>query len=373
MADGRRRAHPADRLAARRRRPLLRHGAPCPSPGEAPTNHLPGSPLPRRSPASAARHSGRRRRTHPARRRAVPAAAAPAASAVGLAEAASAGRRRSGAGPAQTAGHRSRPPRAATATAASRRPAAPALATAAAGDGPRRQPAAAPTPVAAAAVRRLPAAAGGSSSGGAAGRSAACWADPALTARLTTGASADDVQGPHRGVPRPSGVAVASGRAAGGPARPAPWPPRSGPSRCRWPASTRPAAAGNPASRRSRASRGNVVRSWSPRSGSSAVNVGGEDVHARVDQVRRGRGLDEVQDVAELVGLHGAPRDARPGQRERRDGVALARGRRPSRAARSGSRCRRWWRTRARRGGAARRRRTSGRRRGPAAPSRRPS
>ena len=35
-----------------------------------------------------------------------------------------------------------------------------------------------------------------------------------------------------------------------------------------------PCGSGNPASRRSRASRGNVVRSWSPRSGSSVVNSG---------------------------------------------------------------------------------------------------
>ena len=50
---------------------------------------------------------------------------------------------------------------------------------------------------------------------------------------------------------------------------------------------------------------------------------GGEDVDAGVDQIRRGRRLDEVQHVPERVGLHGAPGDAGAGQREGGVGVAL--------------------------------------------------
>ena len=59
-----------------------------------------------------------------------------------------------------------------------------------------------------------------------------------------------------------------------------------------------------------------MVRSWSPRVGQQIREGGGEDVDARVDEIRRGGRLDEVQYVPERIGLDGAPRDAGAGQRE---------------------------------------------------------
>ncbi len=57
--------------------------------------------------------------------------------------------------------------------------------------------------------------------------------------------------------------------------------------------------------------------------GQQAGEGRGEDVDARVDQIRRGGRLDEVQDMPVRVGFHDAPGDPRAGQRESGLGVAL--------------------------------------------------
>ena len=124
----------------------------------------------------------------------------------------------------------------------------------------------------------------------------------------------------------------------------------SGPSPCRWPASTRPAGAGS----RPAGVRGPGAGTWCARGrrarAAAPANSGEKTYTPALIRYGDGGASMKSSDVAEPVRLHRAPRDPRAGQREGRRRRPARRGSRPSRAARNGSRCRRWSRTRARSG-----------------------
>ncbi|CAM5536205.1 hypothetical protein SFUMM280S_03136 [Streptomyces fumanus] len=160
----------------------------------------------------------------------------------------------------------------------------------------------------------------------------------------------------------PRGVSDAREGWFSGRGRPVPSRPPSGPSRCRSPASRSPAGSGNRRACAPGPAAGNVDRSWSPRSGSSAANAGRRKTYtpALISKVDGSASMKSL--MCPKPSVCTAPQGSRgraQGEGQRRRPARC--GSRPCRAARNGSKCPRWWRTRAGPGAAGARRRTAGR------------